>query len=52
MARHRSRQPGAQEALATAKKLAAKETHSWADKIAISHLLDEATHELALPPPS
>jgi len=49
MARHHARQPGDNEALATAKTIAEKTAYSWTDKIAIDHLLEEARRELALP---
>jgi hypothetical protein len=51
MALHRQRQPGDQEALATARRLAAKTNQSLNDKIEIRYLLDEAERELKLPPP-
>jgi tetratricopeptide (TPR) repeat protein len=51
MALHRQRQSGAQQALATAKRLANQTSHSWDHKIEIGHLVDEAERELKLPPP-
>jgi serine/threonine protein kinase/tetratricopeptide (TPR) repeat protein len=51
MALHRQRLPGDHDALANAKRLAAKATLSWVDKIETTQLLDEATRELRLPPP-
>ena len=51
MARHRSRQPGAQAALARAKELAKDSGISWQVRIELDALLEEAEQELKLPVP-
>ena len=52
MARHKSKQPGAREALATAKALAEKfPTSPWQFRAERKALFEEAEKELSLPPP-
>jgi hypothetical protein len=51
MALYRQRLTGDEDALARAKSSADKVTHNWGNQIQTTHLLDEATRELKLPPP-
>jgi serine/threonine protein kinase/WD40 repeat protein/tetratricopeptide (TPR) repeat protein len=51
MARHRSRQSGAQQALARARELADDFARSWQNRIELDSLFEEADQELKLPAP-
>jgi hypothetical protein len=50
MARHHSRQRGAREALARARELVGDSAQSWQFRIELDALIDEAEHELKVPP--
>ena len=51
MARHRSRRPGAREALARARQLADDSARFWQSRIELDALFEEAEQELKLPAP-